>query len=64
MYNEDIGMEFGTEKCDPLIMKIGKKNKEGIELPNKESERSEKFKITSIREYSKRTPKSSGNKTY
>ena len=34
-YSEDIGMEFGMDKCAVLIMKRGKKVKcEGISLPN------------------------------
>ena len=35
--NEDIGMEFGREKCTMLIMTIGKWHmKEGMELSNQE----------------------------
>ena len=37
IYNDDIGMEFGIEKCAMPIMKSGKQQMtEGIELQNKE----------------------------
>ena len=37
IYNQDIGMEFGLEKCAMLIMKSGKQHlTEGMELPNQE----------------------------
>ena len=37
IYNEDMVMEFGIEKCAMLIMKSGKlQMMEGIELPNQE----------------------------
>ena len=37
-YSEDIGMEFGIEKCDMLVMKSGKRHRtEGIELPNQDN---------------------------
>ena len=37
IYNQNIGMEFGTEKCAILVMKISKKHlKEGMELPNQD----------------------------
>ena len=37
IYSEDIGMEFGIEKCAMLIMKSGKRQMtEGLELPNQE----------------------------
>ena len=35
IYNQDIGMEFGFEKCALLVMKSGKRHlTDGIELPN------------------------------
>ena len=35
IYSDDIGMEFGIEKCAMLIMKNGKRRMiEGIVLPN------------------------------
>ncbi len=35
IYSQDIGMEFGIEKCAMLIMKSGKRHRmEGIELSN------------------------------
>ena len=35
IYNQDIGMEFGIEKCALLVMKSGKRHlTDGIELPN------------------------------
>ena len=35
IYSQDIGMEFGIEKCAMLVMKTGKRHKsEGMELPN------------------------------
>ena len=41
IYSQDIGMEFGSEKCVMLIIKKGKrKTMEGIKLPNQESIRS------------------------
>ena len=37
IYSQDIGMEFGIEKCAMLIMKCGKRHMtEGIELLNQE----------------------------
>ena len=37
IYSQDIGMEFGKEKCAMLVMKSGKRHMtEGIELPNQE----------------------------
>ena len=37
IYSQDIGMEFGTEKCAMLVMKSGKGNlKSGMELPNQD----------------------------
>ena len=37
IYSQDIGMEFGLEKCAMLIMRNGKRQMtEGIELPNQE----------------------------
>ena len=35
IYSQDIGMEFGIEKCALLVRKSGKRHKtDGIELPN------------------------------
>ena len=35
IYIQDIGMEFGIEKCAMLVMKSGKRHLTyGIELPN------------------------------
>ena len=35
IHSQDIGMEFGIEKCAMLVMKSGKRHKtDGIELPN------------------------------
>ena len=37
IYNQDIGMEFGIEKCAMLVMKSGKwQLTDGMELPNQE----------------------------
>ena len=37
IYSQDIGMEFGIEKCALLVMKRGKRHlTDGIELPNQE----------------------------
>ena len=37
IYNGDIGMEFGREKCAMLVMKSGKRQPtDGMELPNKD----------------------------
>ena len=58
IYSDDIGMEFGIEKCAMLIRKSGNRQMtEGIELLNQEkSERSKKNKLTNTREYWKRAP--------
>ena len=35
IYSQDIGMEFGIEKCAMLVMKNGKRHmSDGMELPN------------------------------
>ena len=35
IYSQDIGMEFGIEKCAILVMKSGKQHKtDGIDLRN------------------------------
>ena len=35
IYSQDIGMEFGIEKCDRLVMKSGKRHMtDGMKLPN------------------------------
>ena len=51
--SQNIGNEFGPQKCAMLIMKRGKRHMtEGIELPNQEkSERWEKRKPTNTWEY-------------
>ena len=37
IYNQDVGMEFGIEKCAILILKNKQRETmEGIELPNQE----------------------------
>ena len=37
IYNQDIGVEFGKEKCAMLIMRRGKRHMtEGIELQNQD----------------------------
>ena len=37
IYNQDIGMEFGIEKCALFVMKSGKRHlTDGIELPNQD----------------------------
>ena len=47
LYNQDIGVEFGIDKCAMLGMKSGKLNlTDGIELPNQEKIRSLREKET------------------
>ena len=47
IYSQNIGMEFGIEKCAILIMKIGKRwVTERIEVQKEKSERLEKRKLT------------------
>ena len=37
IYSQDIGMEFGIEKCTMLVMKSGQRHRtDGIELPNQD----------------------------
>ena len=37
IYSQDIGIEFGIEKCAMLVMKSGKQHlTDGIELPNQD----------------------------
>ena len=37
IYSQDIGMEFGIEKCAMLVMKSGKQHRtDGMELPNQD----------------------------
>ena len=37
IYSQDIGMEFGIEKCAMLIIKNGKRQlTDGMELPNQD----------------------------
>ena len=53
IYSQDIGMEFGIEKCTMLVMKSGKQNlTDGMELPNQDKIRtlSEAYKYLSILE--------------
>ena len=41
IYSQDIGMEFGTEKCSLLVMKRGNRHlTDGILLPNQDKIRS------------------------
>ena len=46
IYSQDVGMEFGIEKCAMVVMKSGKRHlTDGLELPIKTKfERSEKTK--------------------
>ena len=40
IYSQDIGMEFGIEKCAMLVMKSGKRHMtDGMELPNRDKNR-------------------------
>ena len=40
IFSQDIGMEFGIEKCAILLMKIGKRHlTDGMELPNQDKVR-------------------------
>ena len=50
VFSEDIGMEFGIEKCAMLVMEKGKiVNSVGIELPDGKVIKSlKKVKVTSI----------------
>ena len=55
VYSQDIGMEFGIEKCVLLVMKSGKQHlTDGIGLPNQDKMRtlaeSETFKYLGILE--------------
>ena len=37
IYSEDMGMEFGIEKCAMLVMKNGKRHQiDGMKLPNQD----------------------------
>ena len=54
IYSQDMGMEFGIEKCTLLIMKSRKRHMtKGIELPNQEEIRSfgekERYKYLEIK---------------
>ena len=58
VFSEDIGMEFGTEKCATLVMKKGKIVKSvGIELPDgqviKSLQKDESYKYLGISEADK-----------
>ena len=55
IYSQDIGMEFGKEKCVMLVMKSGKRHMtDGIELPNRDKvrtlEENETYKYLGILE--------------
>ena len=55
IYSQDIGMEFGIEKCAMLVMKSGKRHRtDGMELPNQVKNRtlaeSETYKYLGILE--------------
>ena len=51
IYSQDIGMEFGIEKCAMLVMKSGKQLTDRMELPNqKRLKRSEKKKPDAIKQ--------------
>ena len=59
IYNQNIRMEFGIEKCAMLIIKSGKREQtEGIELPKsgKKQNPLERRKTTSTRECLKLIP--------
>ena len=58
VFSEDVGMEFGIEKCAMLVMEKGKIVKSvGIELPNdkviKSLQESESYKYLGILEADK-----------
>ena len=57
IYCQDIGMEFGIEKCATLILRSKKRHMtEGIELPNQDKIRKPgKKNFTNTWEYWKRT---------
>ena len=47
IYSQDIGMEFGIEKCVMLVMKSGKRHlTDGMELPNQDKIRTFREKET------------------
>ena len=47
IYSQDIGMEFGIEKCAMLVMKSGKRHMtDGMELPNQDKIRTLREKET------------------
>ena len=55
IYNQDIGIEFGIEKCAMLVMKSGKRHMtDGMELPNQDRirtlEENETYKYLGILE--------------
>ena len=55
IYNQDIGMEFGIEKCAMLVMKSGERHMTyGMELPNQDKirtlEENETYKYLGILE--------------
>ena len=46
-YSQDIGMEFGIEKCAMLVMKSGKQHlTDGMELPSQDKIRTLREKET------------------
>ena len=50
IYRQDIGMEFGIEKCAMIIMRSGKLlMTEGIELPNQEKKNQKKKKTECLK---------------
>ena len=47
IYSQDVGMEFGIEKCDMRIMKSRKRHMtDGMELPNQDKIRTLREKET------------------
>ena len=47
IYNQDIGMEFGTEKCVMLVIQSGKRHiTDRMELQNKEKHGTHRVKET------------------
>ena len=46
IYSQDIGMEFGIEKCAVLVMKTGKHPTDGMELPSRDKIRTLRAKET------------------
>ena len=68
IYNQDIGMEFGIDKCVMIVMESGKRRlTEGIELPNQEKIRTlgekETYKSLGILEADTENQKATQDKT-